>query len=182
MRHTRLLVALVAMMALLVGAAHAEELVTMTKPNFYDLTGIPPKTQEELDNEAGEGYTSAVLNDDGSITYTVTRAVKDEMLQEFRQFIDETLEELISSGDCPNYGRVERNEDVTRFEVFVNSEGITAGDLAGVPLLFWYSDVYWQMKEDEPDDVVVAFINTDGNTVYEARPSDFEFEIRLELK
>ena len=60
-------------------------------------------TQESLDATAKEkGYKSITLNEDGSATYVMSKAKHKEMMDELRQQIDDSLEEMISSGTYPD--------------------------------------------------------------------------------
>lgn len=88
--------------------------ITIPKEFFEDAT--------EADIVAGaeeSTFTSAVINDDGSVTYTMPRAVHNDLLQDMVDGIDETIAEALRE----NPGiitEVTYNTDVTRFLVTVN--------------------------------------------------------------
>jgi len=77
-------------------------------------------TQESLDSSLAEsGFRSAVLNADGTVTYTMTRAKHQEILADLRDSIQESANELIA--DEPQiYKGVEFDKDLRVFTVSVD--------------------------------------------------------------
>ena len=73
--------------------------VTITVPATFVEEGA---TQESLDATAKEeGYKSITLNEDGSATYVMTKAKHKEMMDELRQQVNDSLEEMILMSSPP---------------------------------------------------------------------------------
>ena len=88
--------------------------VTLTIPKDF----VGDTTQEKLDESVKEnGYKSATLNSDGSVTYVMTKAQHEEMLAGIRESLDQSLSEMIGSSDYPNITNVEHNDDYTSFTI-----------------------------------------------------------------
>ena len=69
-------------------AGKVKETVTLVIPTVYENV----TTQEEAEKIRTEnGYESAVLNEDGSLTIVMSRSQHDEMLDQFRKSVDEGI-------------------------------------------------------------------------------------------
>lgn len=67
-------------------------------------------TQESLDEAVNEeGFKSATLNDDGSVSYVMTRAKHAEMMDDIREEIDSSLAEMVGSEEYPTITKIEPN-------------------------------------------------------------------------
>ena len=76
------------------GAGKTQETVTIVIPTVYESV----TTQEEAEKIKTEnGYESAVLNEDGSLTVVMSRSQHDEMIGQFRNSVDEGIKEIIQS-------------------------------------------------------------------------------------
>lgn len=82
--------------------------------------------QATLDANAGETYQSAKLNEDGSITYKMTRAQHKAMLSHLQESIDAALQEMIDSADF-NFKEIKYNKNMSEFDatMTVNELGWT---------------------------------------------------------
>ena len=87
--------------------------VVITMP--ADMVG--ETTQEELDAESSDYFHSAVLNEDGSVSMTMSKKQHKALMKEFAQSIDEELQEMIGSEDYPNITDIKANKDYTHFDV-----------------------------------------------------------------
>lgn len=96
--------------------------VTIPKSFFEDLGegGVP--TQAELDAEAKEaGYKSAKLNSDGSVTYTMSKKVHEEVLNEMKSAIDESIKESLD--EYPGvFKSITYDKDVKNFTLEVDRQ------------------------------------------------------------
>ena len=132
--------------------------VTITMPATYVEAGT---TQDSLDQEAGAGnYEAAVLNEDGSVTYTLTRAQHNAMLEEMRTTIDAALDEMITSGGYPNFVAVEANDDYTEFRVTTSAETVSAEESLAVLGFYIYGGLYQIIDGGgESVDITVQFLS-----------------------
>lgn len=79
-------------------------------------------TQEDLNNELTEnGFRAATLNADGSVTYTMTKSLHDQILADLRESIQDSVNEVIAD-EPDTYTSVSFSRDVTNFTVAVNAK------------------------------------------------------------
>ena len=79
-------------------------------------------SQEDLDRELEEnGFRSATLNDDGSVTYTMTKGQHEQLLAELRESIHDSVNEFIAD-EPETYTGIEFDRDLRNFTVFVNAQ------------------------------------------------------------
>lgn len=83
-------------------------------------------TQEDLDRDLAEnGFRAARLNDDGSVTYTMTKARHNEVLAELRESIQDSVNEFIA--DEPEvYKSITFDRDLKNFTVAVNADNFSS--------------------------------------------------------
>ena len=98
-----------------------ESRIALTVPGAYAADA----TQESLNETASQlGYESIVLNEDGSVTYTITKDQHKEMLDNLRSGIIKTLNAMIGSADYKRISSIEPNEDLTYIKVTLNTKNI----------------------------------------------------------
>lgn len=147
--------------------------VTLTVPSdFVDAD----MTQEELDKTASElGYKSATLNEDRSVTYVMTKEQHKEMMSAVKESIDDSLSEIIESGEYPNFVSIEANENYTEYTVVTKSEELDFSESFSVLAFYIYSGMYYAFNGTEVDNICVQFINeTSGEVIEEANSRDME--------
>ncbi|MEF9942534.1 MAG: hypothetical protein RR799_09510, partial [Lachnospiraceae bacterium] len=76
-----------------------------------------------LDEEAKQaGVKEIIKNDDGSITMKMSKSAHEKLLKEFKNSVDESIEETL--GDKENYPSIDAityNDDLTEFNVNVDA-------------------------------------------------------------
>lgn len=146
--------------------------VTLTIP--AELSG--EVTQEELDATAKEkGYKSAKLNDDGSVTYVMTRAKHKEMMAELTKTLNDGLNEMAQSEDFPSFVSVKANDDFTDFKVVINKEELGLVESFSTMAFYTYGAMYNAFAGKEVENIHVAFVNeATGNIIQEANSSDMK--------
>lgn len=146
--------------------------VTITVPADF----VGETTQEELEKEAKEnGYKSATLNEDGSLTYVMTKKQHDEMMQEIRNTIYESLDGMAGSEDYPSIVSVEVNDDFSQYKVVTTNTEISFEEAFSVFGFYMYSGLYYAFDGGELDNVNVQFVNeASGEVIDEANSSDME--------
>lgn len=148
--------------------------------NLFDVTLTVPKdfigemTQEELDKTAAEkGYKLATLNDDGSVTYVMTKVQHKELLDAVSQKIDESMAEMIGAEQTPNITDVKANSDYTKFTITTKSTELGMGESFSVLAFYTYGGMYGVFSGESPDNVQVEFINADtGEVISTANSKD----------
>jgi len=72
---------------------------------------------------AENGFKKAVVNEDGSITITVSKARHKEMLEEYAAQLNKTFNEMIGGEDTPYITGITSNSDFTSIIIDVNRVG-----------------------------------------------------------
>lgn len=147
--------------------------VTLTIPPDYVEEGI---TQDRLDATAKEeGYKSATLNADGSVTYVITKAQHKEMMDGISQSIDRSLSEMAGSEEYPAISRIEANGDYTEYKVYLNTEEVGFSESMATLGLYIFSGTYHVFNGTEPGNVNIQFLSEPtGQVIQEANSSDMQ--------
>lgn len=126
------------------------------------------KTQDELDATAQElGYKSITLNEDGSVTYVITKKQHKQMMEELKENLDSTLKEMVGSEDYPNFTDISTNGDYTEFEVATKSAELSLAESFSVLGFYMYGGMYNIFNGTPVENVEVTFINADSGEVIE---------------
>lgn len=138
--------------------------VTLTYPASMVDEGT---TQDSLNDEIKgiDGIKSATLNEDGSVTYIMTKAYHKQIVDDMAQTIDESMAEMVGSEDYPNFTNVEANEDYTVFTVTTKSKALSLDE--SLSLLQFYTEgaFYSVVSGNDADSIHVDFINADTGEV-----------------
>lgn len=145
--------------------------VTITIPaSFID----EDKTQEDYDALAKEkGYKSATLNDDGSVTYVMTRAQHEELMAETRSSIEQSLSDMCNNEDYPSFVSIDANSDYTEFTVTTTSEELGLVESFSVLGFYLIGGMYNAFNGTPADNIHVVFVNdATGAVISESNSSD----------
>lgn len=134
--------------------------VSVTVPSSL----VSDTTQESLDESAGTNYLSATLNEDGSVTYKMTKAQHKLMLQSLSDGIDTTIQELINS-DQYTITAVTHNDDFTQFDITVSGTEVGLYDTFSALSFYMYGGMYGIFSGKQADKVVVNFYDPSGNLI-----------------
>ncbi|WP_226580906.1 hypothetical protein [Halobacillus litoralis] len=69
---------------------------------------------------AAEGIADVIQNDDGSITYKMSKKKHEEIMEEFKKEMTVTMNQMKDSGDYPSIQNVEANDAFTEFTMTVD--------------------------------------------------------------
>ena len=127
-------------------------------------------TQEKIDAEAGTTYTSGKLNDDGSVTYKMTKAQHKAMLDQLAESMETALKNLTESGDYA-ISEITHNADFTSFDVRLTTEdvGMSEGFLAMG--LYMYGGMYGIFTGKNAD-ITVNYYSVNGDLIYTANSAE----------
>lgn len=127
-----------------------KDTVTITIPaDFLDAEG----SEEEILAEAQEeGINDVVINDDGSITYTMTKEKHEELLAEMAGEIDDTIKEVVEGEEAdPTYKAITHNSDYSQFEMAVDPTLYEESGGSFNALSFTLLGAYYQAYAGNPD-------------------------------
>lgn len=140
--------------------------------NLFDVTITIPKdfigdtTQEELDKSVAEkGYQSAILNDDGNVTYVMTKAQHKELVDTVAKQIDNATAEMIGSEQYPNITGIQANSDYTKFTVTTKSSELSLAESFSVMAFYTFGGMYGVFSGEKADNIQVEFVNADTGKV-----------------
>ena len=113
-------IALLLTVLVLICSAGCGKTVTVTVPTDYAGPGY---TQEDFDALAeSAGYESAILNDDDTVTLTMSEKKHKELMETLADNIHSTFSSMCESETYPNIQSVESNSDFT--EITINTTSI----------------------------------------------------------
>lgn len=125
-------------------------------------------TQEELDELVTErGYRSAVLEEDGSVTYVMTAEQHRQMLLELQDTLDDTLFGLLTAEDRPHLISIAPNEDYTNFRITVSGSELTPAESGSMADFYSIGTTYNAYAGDPEADIHVVFVDQSGDIVAE---------------
>ena len=128
-------------------------------------------TQESIDANAGEIYTSGKLNDDGSVTYKMTKKQHKAMLDGITESIETSLQDLVDSSDNA-FTKIDHNSDFTTFDAYLSTEELGFAESFMVLSFYMYGGMYSIFTGNEVDNVSVNFYSAGGELISTANSSD----------
>lgn len=130
-------------------------------------------TQESIDAKAGENYTSGKLNDDGSVTYKMTKKQHKAMLDSISESIEKSLQEMIDSPDYA-FTEITHNDNYTSFDVHLSTEELGFAESFMVLGFYMYGGMYNVFTGQEVDNIEVNFYSSSGKLINTANSSDMQ--------
>ena len=142
--------------------------VTLTIPKDF----VGETTQEKIDSSVAEkGYKSGTLNEDGSVTYVMSKSQHEELVSAIKESIDEGLAEMVGSESTPNITEIKANDNYTKFTVVTKNAEPDLGEAFAVLQLYMYGGMYGIFAGEPTDNVEVEFVNADTGEVIDSANS-----------
>ena len=141
--------------------------VTITIPSDY----IGETTQDELDKTANENGYKATLNDDGSVTYVMTKKQHEKMVADVAEIINTSVADMIASEDYPNITDITANDDFTLFTITTKSEQPDFAESLSVLAFYTYGGMYNLFNGTTVENIHVEFVNADSGEVISSSDS-----------
>ena len=144
--------------------------VTITLPADYasDITA------EEIAQQVADGKVhTGVLNDDGSVTYTMSKAQHAALLESVAAQLRSTLDDMIGSADYPNLTAIETNDDFTDFTVYTTTQPCAVGLSDEMSVLIYYTcgKMYGIVSGQEPGNIHVDILNAESGELVSSHDS-----------
>lgn len=121
-------------------------------------------TQETIDAGIGTQYQSAIRNEDGSITYKMTKAQHQAMVEQLAVSFDRSLQELVDD-ESHMISNITRNDDFTVFDVTLDGTELAMSDAYTAFGLYMYGDMYGVFNGSRPEHVIVNYYDPNGNLI-----------------
>ncbi len=128
-------------------------------------------TQEELDEKAKAAGYKAVLNADGSATYTMSKAQHKKMMTEMSESLKASLEEMVGSEDYPNITDISANADFTNFTIVTKSTELDMTESFSTIAFYMYGGIYNIYNGTSVDNIHVDFVNADSGEIISSSDS-----------
>lgn len=142
--------------------------VTITIPS--DIIG--EVTQEELDESTkNKGYKSATLNEDGSVTYVMTKKQHKELLSVISEEIDKGTSELVGSDTLPDVTSITANDNYTLFTITTKNSETSISEVYSVATFYSFGGMYSAFSGEDIDNIHVDFINAESGELIESYDS-----------
>lgn len=139
--------------------AEEEETVSLTIPTVYESVS----TQEEADEiRDRNGYISATLNDDGSLTIVMLKSDQEEMVDQFEDSVKEGMKEMAGSDSFPNITDISADDDYSEFTVTTSSTEVSDVEAMASNELVMYGTLYHIYTGNDVDNIHVDFVNADS--------------------
>lgn len=145
-----------------------EETVTVVIPTVYESI----TTQEEADEiREKNGYESATLEEDGSLTIIMSRSRHDEMIRQFRDSVDRGISEILAADTGSEIEKIEYNDDYSVFTVTVEGDEIGIVERQTADELVMYGVLYHIYTGNDVDHIQVDYVNRQSGEVIESADS-----------
>lgn len=148
--------------------------------NLFDVTITLPAdyasdiTEEEIAQQVADGKVhTGTLNDDGSVTYTMSKAQHAALLESIAAELRSTLDDMIGSTDYPNLTAIEANDDFTDFTVYTTTQPGAVGLSDEMSVLIYYTcgKMYGIVSGREPYNIHVDILNAESGELVSAHDS-----------
>ena len=149
-------------------AAAKRELRTIVIPTMYESV----TSQEEADKIAEKnGYESACLEEDGSLTVVMEEEVYEKMISAFLDSVEKGVKEIIGDGSVSSVKKIEYNEDLSVFTVSVDADEIGIIERQAAEELVMYGTLYHIYTGNNVDHIQVDFVSEESGEVIESADS-----------
>lgn len=118
-------------------------------------------SQDSLNENAGERYAYATLNDDGSVTYLMTKDQLEAMKDYLKDSVDDQLSDMKGN---KNYAikSVKYNDDLSEFKVYLSDDEVGFYQNLALSGFYTYGGLY-RCFTGSGKKTVVKFYDSDGN-------------------
>jgi hypothetical protein len=149
-------------------AAVVKQYRTIVIPTMYESV----TSQEEADEIAKtNGYESASLEEDGSLTIVMEEDVYQQMIGEFLASVEKGTREIVGDGSASSIKKIEYNDDLSVFTVSVDTDEIGIIERQAAEELVMYGTLYHIYTGNNVDHIQVDFVNEESGDVIESADS-----------
>ena len=127
-------------------------------------------TQEKIDANAGESYISGRLNEDGSVTYKMTKKQHKEMLDVIVNSFEKSFNEMLQNEDL-SFTSIKHNDDFTQFDVTVSGDSLGLADTLATAEFYTAGGMYGIFSGKKAERVVVNYYSSTGKLINTADSS-----------
>lgn len=140
----------------------AEETVEVTLPaslvENYDTSNLESMVEQE-------GIEAATKNEDGSITWVMTKQKHDELMKTMRESFDSSLAEMVASDDYPTFVDIQHNDNYSEFTIKVDADKLGVKESFSTLAFYMVGGFYNTFNGAPVDNVTVTFVNNNTGEV-----------------
>lgn len=139
--------------------------VTIPAEFFFEDS---PATDKLTDEQKVQGYKKAVLNTDGSVTYTIKKSSWRKIVADMKQTTEETINSFANSVDTPSIKAVNFNSNFSDINLYVNRIAYENSFDTMSPFIIYINAAYYRLFNGEDADkisCVVKLYDTSNNNV-----------------
>ncbi|MBC8589343.1 hypothetical protein [Paratissierella segnis] len=145
--------------------------VEVTIPaSFFELDGEEELDIEQITKDAKEeGVKEVKLNDDGSVTYTMSKDTHKKLLDDMKNAMLDSFDELINDEDISSIKDIKSNKTYSEFDIVVNKDEFENSFDGFAVLGIVFQSMFYQLFEGvEPDNnkVIVNFKDADTEEIF----------------
>lgn len=141
--------------------------VEITLPASF-FSSESPATDQLTGEQIEQGYKKAVVNADGSVTYTIKKSSWRKMIAEMKQSAADTLDSFAGSTDYPSITSITYNDDFSAVSVFVNRTAYENSLDSMVCFNIYMNSYYYQLFNGIKEENIVCevqIIDSTNNTL-----------------
>lgn len=142
-------------------------IATITLPK--DIVG-EDVTQANIDAKAGENYISGKVNEDGSVTYKMTKKQHKAMLDVVIDGLEKSMNELLQN-KALSFTSIKHNKDFTQFDVTVGSDHLGSADSLATVEFYFAGAIYGIFSGNKEQKVIVNYYDSSGKLINTADSS-----------
>lgn len=132
-----------------------------------ELTG--QTTQESLDEAVKNGQVhTATRNEDGSVTYVMSKRQHEDLMNEVKEQLQEALDELVGSEEYSNFTKIEANSDYTHFTVTTKSTELGFAESFSSMMFYILGGMYAALNGTSDVEITVDYVNAETGEVIES--------------
>lgn len=122
---------------------------------------------QELDqiiaSAKADGVSEVIKNDDGSISYTMSKSVHNDMMSEMKNGVAEYIEELKASTDFVSIKDVKHNDKYSEFDLIVDKTAYEGSFDAFSALALGLQGLFYQSFDGVKDAKVTVFVKDEAS-------------------
>lgn len=135
-----------------------QQIAVVTMPADFSVGA----TQQAIDASAGEVYISGKLNDDGSVTYWLTKEQHEAFAAEMAGMIDGALQDIVNSPDY-NCTYIQHSEDFRIFDAMISTDKLSNTEVSAAKYMYILGGLYGVFTGHSEDNISVRFFDSNGS-------------------
>jgi hypothetical protein len=140
-------------------------MVEVTLPASLFATGDDDEgaVDNAIEEAKKQGVSEAKKNEDGSVTYRMTRIVHEKMLQSIKDGLSSSIEEIKKNGNTPSIKDIKLSDDLTNVQIIVDKEAFE-NSMDGIVVLSLFLGIGYYRAFDGVKDFKIVFDYVDAAT------------------